>query len=866
MNPILEAALKARAAGVSAVPTKSDKTPALSTWKARETTLPSETAIRGDFQNPEAVGFATIGGEVSGNLETLDFDLAGEFYPAFEAAVNSEAPGLLVRLAMQRTMSGGRHIRSRCPTVTIPGNSKLAHKRVEVSGPGVHTFGGKQYTAQPYCGKFFIYPCAIETRGEGGYAVCAPSPGYVVIQAGETGEHLNPPAITFKEREVLLRCARALDEKPPEEIRNGPRSSSANAGGKRPGDDYNERADAFERTLDLLLKNNWTIHQEREALVQLRRPGGKAKISATLYRDRGVLRVFSGNAAPFEEEKNYYPFSIFALLEHGADFTAAARELGRQGYGEPSRSATREALRSYPRPEAEKSAPATPATADFEDPPFDFFGDPSLTGIPPWPADACPAVIEDFAQDEAARIGVDIPMVAIPAIVCAAVAIDDGFQIQPKEHDTTWREAPRIWAAIVADPGQKKTPAINAAFAPLRELEKQSWLAHKEDAAEYERRMKPFREAVKKKNGDDLGPEPEKPIHRRRLVDDITVEALRRILAANPAGVGCVKDELSGWIKSFDIYKDKSGGGKDRADYCELYQGGHKLFDRVNDGFVFCPNWGASICGGIQPGVIARTLGKITEDGLLARFLVVFAGRNGSGLDRPPNRRALGTYHETIRALHRMTPKDGDEVFRLSPGAVKLREAVVEITEAVQALPDTTDALRGHLNKYEAVFCRLALVFHITEAAATGRRPAPSISEKTAEAAGRLLLDFLFPNSMRFYRELVDAGDRQNHARWVAGYILAHRAESVGRDEILGSYRAARDPALFAAIMRSLEAGNWIDPIKFKKDGTVTRWTVNPAAHRIFSERAEAERQRRELEKKKIAEAVALLRAGRVAA
>jgi hypothetical protein len=295
-----------------------------------------------------------------------------------------------------------------------------------------------------------------------------------------------------------------------------------------------------------------------------------------------------------------------------------------------------------------------------------------------------------------------------------------------------------------------------------------------------------------------------------------------------------------------------------------LYQGGPKLFDRALDGFCYCPNWSASIVGGIQPGVIGRTLGKITEDGLLARFLVVFAGRDGRGEDRPPDRRALGAYHETIRNLYRMEPKGETEVYRFSPGAASYRETVVDIIEAVQGLPDTSDALRGHLNKFEASFCRLALIFHVTEATAKGERPAAIIPEETAEMAARLLLDFLFPHSMRFYREFVDTGGQHKHANWIAGYILAQKAEVLTRHELLANYRAVRDPEIFLSVIRALEAANWISAAKVKNSGTVTRWNVNPAVHRIFAERAEAERQRREQEKVKIAEAVKLLKAKKV--
>ena len=340
MQNILEAALTARRHGVSIVPVElpGKRPPAGIKWDWRQERLPDEATIRGDLAGKNgSSGFATISGKVSGNQETVDFDLSGEFTPNFEKLVEAEAPGLFGRLAKQKTPSGGDHHKYRCRQATIGGSQKLAHKRVEVDGPGEHEHGGKRYTARQHGGKWFIFPVAIETRGEGGYAVSAPSPGYTIIQQGETGDFHDPPDITPAERETLLRCARALDELPPERVEDGPKQTAPNVAGLRPGEDFNRRG----KVLSSLLKIGWKRAGGNPERHHLTRPGKERGISATLYHGR-TLRVFSSNAGPFEENKNYSAFAVFALLEHGGDFTAAARELGRQGYGDPPRAKDRE--------------------------------------------------------------------------------------------------------------------------------------------------------------------------------------------------------------------------------------------------------------------------------------------------------------------------------------------------------------------------------------------------------------------------------------------------------------------------------------------------------------------------------------------
>ena len=340
MEKLLDAALSAWQNGVSTVPVELPaKTPPPGLkWKPRQTKLPTEATIRADLAGRNgSTGFAIIGGSVSGNLEIFDFDLVGEFFTPFASLAEAEAPGLIGRLARQQTQSGGFHLIARCTAATIPGSRKLAHKRIEVKGAGEHEHCGKRYTARLCGDRYFIFPVAIETRGEGGYAVSAPSPGYTILQEGESGDFHDPPDITAFEREILVRCARALDQAPPERIEDGPRQESTNSSGLRPGEDFNRRGNV----LPTLLKAGWKFAGGTPERQQLTRPGKERGISGTLYDSR-TLRVFSSNAPPFEQDTNYSAFAVYAMLEHGGDFTAAAREFGRQGYGDPPRAKAEE--------------------------------------------------------------------------------------------------------------------------------------------------------------------------------------------------------------------------------------------------------------------------------------------------------------------------------------------------------------------------------------------------------------------------------------------------------------------------------------------------------------------------------------------
>jgi len=299
------------AAGLSCLPaTKSRKHPAIGSWKNWQTRLPTEVEVRAWFSNPHDA-ICVVSGAVSGNLECLDFDNGGELFGAWMEKIDTS---LLAQLVIEQTPSGGYHVCYRCED-PVEGNLKIAR--------GIR--GGKQKTL-------------IETRGEGGLFLCAPTEGYALQQ----GDFVNIPTISKDARETLLDAARSLDELPAASCPTAtaganvtqPGADFASAGKDAfdlaPGDDFNARGDIK----PLLLSAGWQFcGVKSDGNEQWTRPGKDPRngMSAT-YKD-GSFYVFSSNAAPFEPNVKYSPFAVYATLHHNGDYTAAASALLAQGYG-----------------------------------------------------------------------------------------------------------------------------------------------------------------------------------------------------------------------------------------------------------------------------------------------------------------------------------------------------------------------------------------------------------------------------------------------------------------------------------------------------------------------------------------------------
>jgi hypothetical protein len=327
--------------GLSIIPTKEDKLPAVYSWETfqgkalspleledlfkgqiirpeieREITKKDGTKFtaRGVKLSPDPKGIAIICGAISGGLEVIDVDTkhdtTGSLWEELKGLIEDNLPELYSRLVIAQTRSGGYHIYYRCSQ--IKGNLKLAIK--------------------------LNREVLIETRGEGGYVVAPPSEGYRYLhtQPGEI------PTITPEEREILFSIARSFTELPEEEpkkINTSPRSQDKEPGNS-PFEDYNHRGDV----VALLESRGWRIVDQRGQRVNLLRPGTTdSKTSGNFHTGIRVLRVFS-SSTEFSPDKGYSPSQVFSLLECGGDNKTAYRKLLDQGYGEPFKGDIKEAL------------------------------------------------------------------------------------------------------------------------------------------------------------------------------------------------------------------------------------------------------------------------------------------------------------------------------------------------------------------------------------------------------------------------------------------------------------------------------------------------------------------------------------------
>ena len=316
----LEIALSYLAAGLCVLPANVQrKFAALSQWKEYQNRLPTGTELRSWFGNGHD-GLCIVAGKVSGNLEMLDFDLEAELFDRWRDIVAETSPNLLEQLVIERSQSGGCHVIYRCQGEVCK-SIKLAQRKITVPAGDDVVICGKTYKPRrDKQGNWLVIITLIETRGEGGLFLCAPSPGYTLSQ----GEFIHLPVLTTSQRDILLESAWALNEHVPDIVGETSVPSSPDSG-LRPGDDFNSRGDIRA----ILQAHGWKCVQSGDN-ERWRRPGKTDGWSATF--NGKYFYVFTSNASPFEPQTPYSPFVVYAMLEHDGDYGRAAGSLSQKGF------------------------------------------------------------------------------------------------------------------------------------------------------------------------------------------------------------------------------------------------------------------------------------------------------------------------------------------------------------------------------------------------------------------------------------------------------------------------------------------------------------------------------------------------------
>lgn len=275
----------------------------------------------------------------------------------------------------------------------------------------------------------------------------------------------------------------------------------------------------------------------------------------------------------------------------------------------------------------------------------------------------------EFVTANAASLQVPPDLVAFAALATISTATGGRRRVRVK---ADWYESLALYLVALADSSEKKTPALNAAAAPLREIEDgliEAARPHIESLAQEIRITQgQMAKAEQKAAGDkpenaladaeaarekllQLGDEPELP---RLLIRDATLEAIAKVMAGQGGRIGLLASE-GGLIKvAGGLY---GNNGKANTDLLlEAYTGSPYTIDRTGRTSARMSSTFLALGLIVQPGVFAGIEKKnpeFRENGLLGRFLYGKpAATDEDTFDSPPVPPAVSdAYAKRIRAL-----------------------------------------------------------------------------------------------------------------------------------------------------------------------------------------------------------------------
>lgn len=581
---------------------KAQKRPNLNSWEYYKTQLPTNKDLALWFGDNSS-GICIVCGAVSGNLEIIDFDEKGlAFGPWGDRVKNDELiPGLYDKLVVEQSPSGGFHVIYRCE-LPVSGNQKLA--KTEDS------------------------KTLIETRGEGGLFLCAPTEGYELKQ----GDFTSIPTISAVERNILLQHAKHFHiEKKNASYNNSfglPISEPIDgttikrkdvvldAAEGRPGDVFNQTGDIRA----LLIKHGWTragINGDEERWT---RPGKKSGTSATLRNIDGkdYFYVFSSNAAPLESERSYDAFGLFASLECSGDVKRASEELLRLGFGEKIRP-----HRDLPEIDFSQLqvkgvsvhlAPVPTAAAKKPTAAFQNRRDPE--NFEDFPLGCLPPRTKRYVEEKAKSLHQNPAGLAMALLTQCGAHIGASVKLRL---GADWFTTGTLWYVFVGLSGNGKSPAINSIAALADDIKDQFHREYAIKQKEYLPAMKVYEKA--KKKGEDVTP-PTAPEWNRIIVTDATYEGL--IKAVKESG-GRILLKLDEMISLFAMTNRTKTAGEAQK-WLSGYSGESvttvrslSLETHIKDAY-----W--SISGGSTPEKLREFISAEgrDKDGTLSRFVMVW--------------------------------------------------------------------------------------------------------------------------------------------------------------------------------------------------------------------------------------------------
>ena len=514
----------------------------------------------------------------------------------------------------------------------------------------------------------------IETRGEGGMVI-AYDAGIGKL------DYQDIQFISDEDREILWSCSRVYNYVKPE-AQIVPKKEKkiyvTENGDLTPWDDFNNKNNVWD-----IVQEDFTIVRDLKDKYIIRRNGAQSPHSGYIYKEKDLMYLFSTGTI-YEAQKVYSAFSAYVLKNFRGDFSEATKQIYNDGYGT--------------RIVRKEQEPKEKIIIKSEDLVF--------------PIEIFPKPVQTYILDCANTLNSNIDYMGSSLLWLISLCIGNSIKIEVKKG---WTEGATVWIAVVGKAGIGKTPSISNIIFPL---EKQNNREISRYIKEYEKFEEYEKLSTKEKKD---YPEVSKPVKKQFIANDITLEALVALHQENKNAIGVFKDELAGWFKDMNKYKQ----GSDLEFWLSTWSGKSVNLNRITRAGSFVASPFVPILGGIQPSIFNSFYTEENKDnGFMDRMLLSYPDLKVEKYnDSEMNSNIINWYsdsvvsfYETIKNKVTSLNRDGD----IEPLVLKFsKDAKIEWIRIFNEITDTQNSdeeneyMKSMLPKQKSYIPRFALLIQV---------------------------------------------------------------------------------------------------------------------------------------------------------
>ena len=519
----------------------------------------------------------------------------------------------------------------------------------------------------------------LESRGRGGYVKVYDSFFYGKY-------YTDVKYISDEDREILWSCCKVYDYIKTEVVNHEKTESKKYESDLTPWDDYNNK----NKVLDIVSSNFSVVRNLKDKII-VKRHGAESPHSGYIYKDNDLLYLFS-TGTQYPHETALSAFACYAWRDFNGDFKEATKQAYQDGYGQRLK----------------------------KEPPKELIIEVPKTKTEHFPIDVFPEPFANYILDCNRTLDSVIDYMGGAMLWSISVVIGNSLEIEVKKG---WKEKAIVWISNVGKAGIGKTPSVKNIIFPLKKINHKMVKQYIEDSERYEEWNSLSKEEKKKV------PEVKKPLKRQFIVNDITTESLINTAKQNPFVVAVHKDELAGWLKDMNKYRE----GSDKEFWLSSFSNESITVNRIGrpDDLVESPF--IPVLGGIQPDILNSFFtAENKSNGFIDRLLLTYPDAEVESFnDKEMSDQALTWYDDVINNFYFLFNKKfckmNDDGEIITETAVLSKDAKIvwkktfnEYTE-VQNGDFENEYLKSMYPKQKTYIPRFALLIHVLDCFSTNK-------------------------------------------------------------------------------------------------------------------------------------------------